>query len=349
MSSELFLAAASTQAGSTDRIFFVLVALAGLIILFVTALVTIFAIRFRRGSRAKRGELPRIISREFELGWTAATLFVFLFLFWWAGSTQLSALVPPKSALEMHVVAKQWMWKTQHANGAREINELHVPIDTPVRLVMTSQDVIHSFFIPAFRLKKDVLPGRYTETWFTPTKLGAFHLFCAEYCGTNHSRMLGRIVVMTQSDYTRWLAAQPEGDDLARSGAALFVAAGCAGCHAPSSRVHAPRFAGIYGREAQLASGKRTVVDDAYIRNSILQPRRDIVAGYEPIMPSFAGILSDGDVMALTSYIRSLAAGATGRKGAAGTPNVLSGTPERSLAVSPGDVLPRDRSERAPQ
>ncbi len=344
MLAALMPSAASTQATETDTIFFVLLGLATAIILLVLALVITFAIRYRRGSSANRGALPSIISREFEVGWTATTLFVFLFLFWWAGSSQLSALVPPKDALEIHVVAKQWMWKTQHANGAREINELHAPVGVPVRLIMTSQDVIHSFFMPAFRIKKDVLPGRYTETWFEADKTGVYHLFCAEFCGTDHARMLGRIVIMTPEDYARWLTAQPEGDDLAHEGAALFVSRGCSGCHAPSSQVHAPDLTGIYGRSVQLADGRTVTADEAYVRDSILQPRRDIVVGYDPIMPSFAGLLSDGEIQSLVAYIRSLAApsGQGARPSVAPSGSLVPGAPsERSPAMTPGNAVER--------
>jgi cytochrome c oxidase subunit 2 len=299
MLSSLMPVAASVQAISTDTIYYTLLGLAAAVTLLVVVLVVTFAARFRRGSKADRRELPAFINRELEVGWTAATLFVFLFLFWWASSVQLSAVAVPKNALEIHVVAKQWMWKTQHENGAREIDELHVPVDVPVRLIMTSQDVIHSFFVPAFRMKQDVLPGRFTEANFQATKTGAFHLFCAEFCGTDHSRMLGRIVVMPQHEYATWLSAQPEGDDLAHQGAALFVARGCAGCHSSSSKVHAPGLAGLYGRQVHLSDGRTVTADDAYIRDSILQPRRDVVAGYEPIMPSFAGLLSDGEIHGL--------------------------------------------------
>jgi cytochrome c oxidase subunit 2 len=298
--------AASTQAVRTDDIYYLLLAISIAIILVVLALVITFAVRYRRGSKAKRGALPKFFSREFEIGWTAATLFLAVFLFWWAEASQLSALITPKNALEIHVVAKQWMWKTQHANGAREINELHAPINTPVRLVMTSQDVIHSFFIPAFRMKQDAIPGRYTETWFNATKLGVFHLFCAEFCGTQHSRMTGRIVVMSKKDYGRWLSAQPQGDSLAKEGAVVFEARGCSGCHAESSKVHAPKLRGIYGRTVQLTGGRTVIADDAYLRDSMLMPKRDIAAGYEPIMPSYQGILSDGEVQSITAYIRSL-------------------------------------------
>jgi cytochrome c oxidase subunit 2 len=307
---------ASTTAVQTDRLYFILLALSLAIVLLVLALVVTFAIRYRRGSAAKRGELPAMLRRELEIGWTTATLFVFLFLFWWAASSRLSALVQPKDAIEIHIVAKQWMWKAQHANGAREINELHVPVGVPVRLVMSSEDVIHSFFVPAFRIKQDVVPGRITETTFQASREGAFHLFCAEFCGTDHARMLGRVVVMARADYAGWLSAQPEGDDLAHEGAALFVARGCAGCHATSSKVHAPRLPGLYGREVKLAGGRTIVADEAYLRDSMIEPTRDIVAGYEPIMPSYAASLSQGEIQALVAYIRSLAApssaGATG-------------------------------------
>ena len=249
------------------------------------------------------------MSSEFEIGWTSATLFLALFIFWWVSSSQLSALVAPKNALEIHVVAKQWMWKTQHSNGAREINELHVPLDTPVRLVMTSEDVIHSFFVPAFRMKQDVLPGRYTETWFQATKLGVFHLFCAEYCGSEHSRMTGRIVVVQKDDYAAWLAAQPEGDGLAQRRRAVFRRAGmlrlprgilqgaCPQSERPlrtrgstGGRPHRHRRRGLSARfDADAASEMLSLDSNQSCR-------------------AIAGILTDGEIMSLTAYIRSLSA-----------------------------------------
>lgn len=297
---------ATTHAVQVDHIFYGLLVLSGLTMLLVFVLVIFLAVRYRRGSNAKRGPLPEIVSREFEIGWTSATLFLFAFLFWWAASADLKSLAAPADAIEIHVVAKQWMWKTQQPNGAREIDALHIPVGKPVRLVMTSQDVIHSFFVPAFRVKQDVVPGRETEIWFNATKTGVFPLLCAEYCGTDHSMMRGRIVVMRPEEYANWLTRQPEGDDLAQVGAKLFVAQGCSGCHAESSTVHAPRLAGLYGRTVSLSDGRQVRADDGYIRDSILQPKRDIVAGYEPIMPSFAGLLDDGEIQSLTAYIRSL-------------------------------------------
>lgn len=297
---------ATTHAVQVDHIFYGLLLLSGLTMLLVFVLVIFLAVRYRRGSTAKRGPLPEIVSREFEIGWTSATLFLFAFLFWWAASADLKSLAAPSDAIEIHVVAKQWMWKTQQPNGAREIDALHIPVGKPVRLVMTSQDVIHSFFVPAFRVKQDVVPGRETEIWFNATKTGVFPLLCAEYCGTDHSMMRGRIVVMRPEDYADWLTRQPEGDDLAHIGAKLFVAQGCSGCHAESSSVHAPKLAGLYGRTVSLSDGRQVKADDGYIRDSILQPKRDIVAGYEPIMPSFTGLLDDGEIQSLTAYIRSL-------------------------------------------
>lgn len=307
MNASFSLPEASTHAVTVDHIFYLLLVLSGATVVLVFGLILLFAVRYRRGSAAKRGPMPELLSHEFEIGWTLATLLTFAFLFWWVSSADLSSLAAPVGALEIHVVAKQWMWKTQHSNGAREINALHVPLNKPVHLLMSSQDVIHSFFVPAFRVKQDVLPGRDTDIWFQATKTGVFPLLCAEYCGTNHSMMRGKIIVMRQEDYARWLTEQPEGDDLAHEGAKLFIAQGCSGCHANSSSVHAPRLDGVYGRDVHLSDGRTIKADDAYIRDSMLQPKRDIVAGYEPIMPSFKGLLDDGEIQSLTAYIRSLA------------------------------------------
>lgn len=297
---------AADTAAKTDLIMVMLLVISGLIMLLVAGLLVGFSIRYRQGSAAKRGPLPRLVTREVEVGWTAATLFLAVFLFAWAGATELGSLKPAPDAIEIHVLAKQWMWKTQHANGAREINALHLPRGTPVRLLMTAQDVIHSFYVPAFRLKQDVLPGRVTQLAFTPTATGEYHLFCAEYCGTLHARMTGTVVVMEPEDFARWLAAQPEADDLAREGRELFGALGCAGCHAASAAVHAPDLAGLYGRPVHLADGRTVTADEAYLRDSILLPAKDIVAGYQPLMPSFAGLIGEDELMRLIAYVRSL-------------------------------------------
>ena len=302
----IFPREASSFAPKTDALYFTLVVLSGSIALLVFALIIVFAVRYRRGSSAPRGALPSLIKNEFEIGWTSATLFVFLMLFWWAGSNQIEQLLPPAQAMEIHVVAKQWMWKIQHANGAREINMLHAPIDEPIRLDMTSQDVIHSFSVPDFRIKQDILPGRYVESWFRATKTGTFRLYCTQFCGTAHSGMVGSVIIMSKADFASWLAAQRPAGDLAGQGRALFTSLGCAGCHMPGGPIHAPDLAGLYGRRVPLSNGAFALVDDGYIRDRILDPRSNPPAGYDPIMPSFKGEVDDGEILALTAYIRSL-------------------------------------------
>ena len=305
----LFLPQASVGAVRTDGIFLFLLCFSGAILLLVLTLLVAFSIRYRKGSKARRGDLPSWMSRDVEIGWTAATFFAALFIFWWAGSTSLKDLLPPKGALEIHVVAKQWMWKVQHPSGAREIDALHVPLGVPVKLIMTSEDVIHAFYVPAFRAKEDVVPGRYNLLWFTPSELGTYALECSEFCGTDHSRMVGQVVVMPQADYARWARSQPNADSLADQGRADFSTLGCSGCHAGASTVHAPPLAGIYGQPVQLEGGRVVTADEAYLRDSILLPGRDIVAGYSNAMPSFQGVASESQVVELIAYLKSLKVG----------------------------------------
>lgn len=296
---------ASSIAPGIDALFWLLVAVSAGIMLLVGILTLGFAIRYRRGSNAGRGEIPTRFTREVEIGWTVATAFTALFFFWWAAAAQTGAIAVPAHAMEIHVVARQWMWKIEHPGGQREINTLHVPIGVPVRLIMTSQDVIHDFFVPAFRLKADVLPGRYVQSWFKATKVGTFHLFCAEYCGTDHARMGGGIVVMAPADYARWSAAQPQGDTLAQAGEKLFTRMGCTGCHGASARVRAPSLAGIYGRAQPVEAGGFRLADEDYLRDSILRPSKDVTAGYAPIMPSYEGVASEDDLIRLVAYLKS--------------------------------------------
>src|SRR5437764_4082494 len=306
MSLDQFTTAASDYAAKVDRLFYLMSVISILIVALVAGLIVVFFALYYRGSPRRRGAVPERKSHEIEIGWTVATLFSFLFFFWWAASDQLTALMPPKDALEIHVVAKQWMWRIQHPSGAREINELHVPADTDVRLVMTSQDVIHDMYLPALRLKQDILPDRYTYLWFKPNRTGIFHFTCAEFCGTDHSVMAGRLVITSPQDYARWTSAQPEGDDLAHQGAALFRSLGCSGCHTPASTVHAPDLHGLYGRPVQLADGRTVTADEAYLRHSILLPAKNRVAGFPPLMPDFSGTVSEGQVIELVAYLKSL-------------------------------------------
>jgi cytochrome c oxidase subunit 2 len=306
MTIDQFTTAASDYAVKVDDLFYLLSAISLFIVALVTGLIVVFFALYYRGSERPRGQVPERRTHEIEIGWTVATLFSFLFFFWWAASDQLTALVPPKEALEIHVVAKQWMWRIQHPSGAREINELHVPSETNVRLVMTSQDVIHDLYLPAMRLKQDILPDRYTYLWFKPNRTGIFHFTCAEFCGTDHSVMAGRLVITSPQDYARWISAQPQGDDLAHQGAALFRSLGCSGCHAPGSTVHAPDLHGLYGRPVQLADGRTVTADEAYLRDSILLPAKNRVAGFPALMPDFSGTLSEGQVIELIAYLKWL-------------------------------------------
>jgi cytochrome c oxidase subunit 2 len=297
---------ASLNARQVDTAFAVVLGIALTIFLILLVLLIVFSVRYRRGAAAAHASLPKFLSREIEIGWTVATTFLAIFIFWWfVGGNGL----PPRNApnqLEIHVVAKQWMWKTQHPDGAREIDALHIPVNTQIRLVMTSQDVIHSFYVPAFRLKQDVLPVRSTELIFTPTEIGTYHLFCAEYCGTQHSHMTGEVVVMTAVNYAAWLRKQPHGDSLVREGEALFDKFGCGACHSPQSQVHAPKLNGIFGSTVVLQGGRQLKADEAYLTRAILKPRADIVAGYSPIMPSYGQYADTEDVEAIVAYLKSL-------------------------------------------
>jgi cytochrome c oxidase subunit 2 len=213
---------------------------------------------------------------------------------------------PPPETLNIYVVGKQWMWKFQHLDGQREINELHVPVGRPVKLIMTSEDVIHDLFVPAFRVKADVIPGRYTHLWFQPTKPGRYHLFCAEYCGTRHSGMTGSVVVMEPEDFQAWLSGGAQEGSLAAAGEKLFSDLACNTCHRPDARGRGPVLNNLFGEEQLLQNNERVVVDEAYLRESILQPAAKITAGYQPVMPAFQGLVSEEGLLELIEYIKSL-------------------------------------------
>ncbi|MBX3620674.1 MAG: cytochrome c oxidase subunit II [Rhizobacter sp.] len=297
--------AASSAASRVDGLFTALLLLFGSVALGLCIVIVYFSVRYREGARAG-SDAPLRRLRWLEVAWTLVPLAIFLAIFVWAALDFMALYEPPPNALPVYAVAKQWMWKLQHRNGRREINELHVPLGQPVLLKMTSQDAIHSFYVPAFRLKQDVLPGRYTALWFTATKLGEFELFCAEYCGSAHSQMIGRVVVMRPDDYGRWLAAGPQQPSLAQYGFALFRQLGCSGCHDARGTVHAPLLQGLPGRTVHLQDGRSRVADDTYLRDSILVPSQDVVAGFEPVMPSFAGQVSEEDLQALIAYLHAM-------------------------------------------
>jgi cytochrome c oxidase subunit 2 len=296
----------SVHAADVDLLFAGLLAVSVLVLTLLFFLLFTFAIRYRAGSHADRDHRIKK-SWHWEVGWTAATMVAFLVLFAWGAHLYFEGYQARADALPIYVVAKQWMWKVQHPGGQREIDELHIPVGQPIRLIMASQDVIHSFFMPAFRIKRDVVPGRYESLSFEAERTGIYNLFCAEYCGTDHSRMTGRVVVLSQADYETWLTHQNASGTLASEGAGLFRQLGCSGCHGAGSAVRAPPLEGLYGRPVPLQSGEVVTADDKYIRDSILLPRAQIVAGYEPKMPSYEGKATEDDLIRLIAYIKSLA------------------------------------------
>jgi cytochrome c oxidase subunit 2 len=240
-------------------------------------------------------------------------------MFTWGASLYYEESRPPNNAIPIYVVAKQWMWKIEHMEGQREINELHVPVGRPVRLTMTSEDVIHSFFVPAFRTKSDVVPGKYSTLWFTATKPGKYHLFCAEYCGNRHSGMIGWIYVMDPQDYQNWLNSNPPPATLSESGGKLFNGMGCPSCHKPDGTGRCPSLVGLYGSTVHLAGGNTVVADEEYIRESILRPQAKIVAGYGTLMPTYQGQVTEEDMVRLVEYIKWLGDKTEGKKPSPGT------------------------------
>jgi cytochrome c oxidase subunit 2 len=227
-------------------------------------------------------------------------------IFVWGAGLYFAMSRPPDDALDIYVVGKQWMWKFQHLDGQREINELHVPAGRAIRLIATSEDVIHDWFVPAFRVKADVIPGRYVNIWFQATKPGRYHLFCAEYCGTKHSGMTGEVVVMQPREYQVWLGGGETGGTLASAGERLFVDLACNTCHRPDSQGRGPVLDGLIGRTVKLQSGESIVADEAYVRESILNPSAKITSGYQPIMPTFQGLVTEEQVLQIIEYVKSL-------------------------------------------
>jgi cytochrome c oxidase subunit 2 len=293
----------------------------------IFACIFYFAIRYRRRSEQ---ELPRVFHTglTLEILWTVIPFGLTMIMFSWGASIFFKESRPPNNAMDIYVVGKQWMWKLQHMEGQREINELHVPMGRPIKLTMTSEDVIHSFFVPDFRVKQDVVPGRYSTLWFEPTKPGKYHLFCAEYCGTKHSGMIGWVYVMEPQDYQKWLSGGAAPGSMADAGQKLFEDLACSNCHKPDGSGRCPTLVDLFGRSVQLSGGGTVKADEAYIRESILQPTAKVVAGYQPIMPTFQGLVTEEGILQLIEYIKS-----QGPKPAAG------GTPETGIAGS----TPRNR------
>jgi cytochrome c oxidase subunit 2 len=294
---------ASTTAANVDALYIFLLIVTALMTGLIFTAVVYFAARYRRQDGVMAEQIEG--STPLELTWSIIPLFVFLAIFGWGAVVYFKGRTPPRDSTEVYVVAKQWMWKLEHAEGQREINELHVPVDRDVKLIMTSQDVIHSFYVPAFRIKQDVLPGRYTVEWFRATKPGTYHLFCAEYCGTTHSGMIGSIVVMEPAQYEAWMSGGTTGP-LSASGEKIFAELGCVTCHRSDTQGRGPNLQGVFGKPVLLEDGRTVTADENYVRESILDPGAKIVSGFKPVMPTFQGLVSEEQLNALVAYVKSL-------------------------------------------
>lgn len=307
---------ASNHALGIDWVFWITTIIVAAFGIGVAFFLILFTARYREGRKVNR-VLPHHEGIALEMIWTVIPLLIVIGLFVISTVIVFPIFRAPREASEIFVVGKQWMWKLQHPNGRWEMNELHVPVGKPVKLTMISEDVIHSFGIPAFRLNMDVVPGRYTTTWFTPTRVGRYHIFCAQYCGTNHAIMGGYVTVMEPDQFEKWMSTGNVSSSLAAKGETLFREKGCTGCHGPNANLRAPSLANLYGTERPVQipgdqpwrpemPSQLVKADYRYLHDSIILPGTEIASGYEPIMPSYAGRLTEEEVIQLVDYIKTL-------------------------------------------
>lgn len=300
--------AASPGARVTDTIFIGLIVATGIVAAGIAVTIFYFCYKYRAGSPAKRTP-PLSHAWRIEATWIAIPTMFFLGMFVWAAEHYFVELHPPADATPIFVVGKQWMWKVEHPDGRREVDELHVPTGKPIKVMITSEDVIHSFFLPAFRLKMDAVPSRYTQYWFVADTPGTYHLFCSEYCGTNHARMQGKLVVMKPADFQRWLTLHPPAPTVqptVRTSSASWITLGCAQCHRTDTDSIAPRLEGLFGTKVKLTDGRTVIADEDYIRESILNPAAKVVAGYPAIMPTYAGLVTPEQLNQLVEAVKAL-------------------------------------------
>ncbi len=301
----LYPPTASAQAGEIDQLYWFLTAVSGIMTVLIFACIIFFAWKYNRRKNPHATQIEG--STKLELTWSILPFFVMLIMFFWGAKLFFAANEPPKDAMEIFVTGKQWMWKVQYPDGGREIDELHVPVGQPVKLTMASEDVIHSFSIPAFRVRHDVIPGHYDTIWFTATKPGRYHFYCTEYCGNQHAAMNGWVDVMDQRTYTNWASGGGAQGTLADQGQGLFQQFGCSTCHLLDQQGRCPNLRGLYNKPVQLADGRTVIADDAYLRESILDPNAKIVAQFEPnVMPVFKGQITEEGVIQLIAFIKSL-------------------------------------------
>src|SRR5579864_9234431 len=302
--SALFPPEASTIAPYADALYFFLLLITVVGLALVCILVFGFSIRYRKEKHSVAIQVEG--STLLEATWTIIPLALFLIVFVWGALLYFRIYNPPTNAMNIYVVGKQWMWKAEHPGGQHEINSLHIPTGRPIQLTVISQDVFHSFSIPAFRVKREAIPGRYTTVWFEPTTPGTYHLFCTQYCGTNHSAMIGDIVVLSPEGYKKWLAGSTSGMSLAQNGERLFATLSCNACHNGRPDSRGPSLANVFGSRLTLANGSTTTADEAYLREAILNPSDHVTQGYAPIMPTYQGQISEDGVIALVEYIKNL-------------------------------------------
>jgi cytochrome c oxidase subunit 2 len=302
--SALFPAEASGISPYVDALYVFLLLMTFVGTMLVAALLLVFSIRYRREKNPVATQIEG--STLLEATWTIIPLAIFLVAFVWGALLYFRIYDPPANAMNIYVVGKQWMWKAEHPGGQHEIDALHIPVGQPVQLTMISQDVFHSFSVPAFRIKREVIPGRYSTVWFEATKVGTYHLFCTQYCGTGHSAMVGWVTVMTPSDYRKWLQQSTSGNSLAQNGERLFASMGCNSCHNGTAAARGPSLAGVYGSKLTLTDGRQILVDDAYLRDAILNPSEHVTAGFAPIMPTYQGQISEDGLIDLVEFIKNM-------------------------------------------
>jgi cytochrome c oxidase subunit 2 len=330
---------ASTVAGRIDAIYFFIIGITVFVGTVTAVALIYFAIRYRRVSDDFFPK-PIIGSKVLETSWAIVMTVVFLFMFLWSAYVYIDVSRPPADAIDVYVVGRQWMWKCQHPDGQRETNELHVPVGQPVRLILTSEDVIHDFFVPDFRTKMDAVPGRYTHLWFQATRPGRYHLFCSQYCGTDHARMIGWVVAQDPAEHQAWLSSRAD-LSLALKGRRRFLQYQCVTCHSADAQAKAPVLEDLYNRQVRLQDGRTVLADESYLRESILRPRAKVAAGYEPIMPAYQGVIDEQALLELIAFIKALKPGETPRRNESSTapqsdPNA------KEPRKFPGENQPRD-------
>ena len=309
----LWPAAASASAAETDQLIWLFTALTLVLVVPIFIGITIFAVRYREGNQVNR-KYREDRDRTLEIGWMLIPFVLTLIFFAWGAKMFIVHKNPPPNAMRIEAVGRQWMWKFQHPGGQAEINDLHIPTGEPIMINMISQDVIHSLYIPALRIQMETLPGRYTQFWFNADRPGIYRILCSEFCGTDHSTMVGLLTIMTPADYANWLTQAGSSISLEASGQRLYAQLGCSGCHEGANTARAPTLAGLAGSTVPLEKGGSVIADDAFIRSKILDPDRDKIAGYRQVMPTYKGVIKEDEMNQLVAFIRSGATAAPAAK-----------------------------------